>query len=301
LTKTRHFNKKLIKALVQAAMTVAALYIVLGKIDLQRLMTIVSQANPWYLAVAVLFFNISKIINAIRLNRYFQAIGLKLSQWYNLKLYYLGMFYNLFLPGGVGGDGYKIFILKKNHDITVINVFNAVFWDRVSGIFALIFLSAILLLPSRFTLLYPEQVHWFWGVAIAAYPLSLLLTRVLYRQFMPVFLVTAVESILIQLTQLISAWFILMAISATSNQIDYLAIFLISSVATILPLTIGGAGAREVTFFYALRHLGLDTNTGIALSLIFFVISAVSSLAGVLARIRHETGLPSAGEEPVTD
>ena len=37
--------------------------------------------------------------------------------------------------GGVGGDGYKIFILKKHHDITVMNVFSAVFWDRVSGIF----------------------------------------------------------------------------------------------------------------------------------------------------------------------
>ncbi|NTU92564.1 MAG: flippase-like domain-containing protein [Chlorobiaceae bacterium] len=269
-------------------MTVAALAIVMGKIDLDRLKTIVSHASPWYLLASILFFNISKIINAIRLNRFFRSIGLQLSQWYNLKLYYLGMFYNLFLPGGVGGDGYKIFILKKNHDITVINVFNAVFWDRVSGIFALVFLSALLLVPSRFTTIYPEQVHWFWAIAIAAYPLSLLLTRLFYRQFMPVFLVTAVESILVQATQLVSAWLILMAISATTNQIDYLAIFLISSVATILPLTIGGAGAREVTFFYALSHLGLDTNTGIALSLIFFVISAVSSLVGVLARMRHE-------------
>lgn len=298
MTKSKHLNKKLFKVLIQVAMTVGALYIVMGKIDLQRLKTIVSHANPLHLMAAVIFFNISKIINAIRLNRFFQSIGLRLSQWYNLKLYYLGMFYNLFLPGGVGGDGYKIFILKKNHGITVMNVFSAVFWDRVSGIFALVFLSAILLLPSRFSTLYPDQVHWFWGIAIVAYPLSLLLTRLFYRQFMPVFVITAIESILVQATQLISAWFILMAISATTNQIDYLAIFLISSVATILPLTIGGAGAREVTFFYALNHLGLDTNTGVALSLIFFVVSAISSLAGVLAKVKHETSLPVAEGEP---
>lgn len=290
MAKTRHFNKKLLKVLVQAAMTVAALYVVLGKIDLSKLQTIVLHANPWHLLASVLFFNISKIINAVRLNRFFKAIGLNLSRWYNLKLYYLGMFYNLFLPGGVGGDGYKIFVLQKHHDIKVMNVFNAVFWDRVSGIFALVFLSALLLVPSRFTLIYPDQVRWFWAIAGAAYPLSLLLTRLFYRQFMPVFLVTAIESILVQATQLVSAWFILLAISATSNQIDYLAIFLISSVATILPLTIGGAGAREVTFFYALNHLGLDTNTGVALSLIFFVVSAISSLVGVLAKVKHEEG-----------
>lgn len=297
MAKTRHFNKKLLKVLVQAAMTVAALYVVLGKIDLSRLQTIVLHANPWHLLASVLFFNISKIINAVRLNRFFKAIGLNLSRWYNLKLYYLGMFYNLFLPGGVGGDGYKIFVLQKHHDVKVMNVFNAVFWDRVSGIFALVFLSALMLVPSRFTLLYPEQVHWFWVIAATAYPLSLLLTRLFYRQFMPVFLVTAIESILVQTTQLVSAWFILLAISATSNQIDYLAIFLISSVATILPLTIGGAGAREVTFFYALNHLGLDTSTGVALSLIFFVVSAISSLVGILAKVKHEDG----GKKEKTD
>ncbi len=289
MTKTKSLNRKLLKALLQAVTTVAALYIVLGKIDLQRLGTVVSHANPWYLAAAIIFFNISKILNSLRLNRFFRAIGLRLPEWYNLKLYYLGMFYNLFLPGGVGGDGYKIYVLRKNHGMTVMNVFNAVFWDRVSGIFALVFLSAILLVPSRFALLYPDQIRLAWIIALAAYPLSLLLTRFFYRQFMPIFLRTAIESILIQGTQVISAWFILMAISASANQIDYLAIFLISSVATILPLTIGGAGAREVTFFYALRHLGLDVNTGIALSLIFFVISAISSLAGVFAKVRSES------------
>ena len=288
MTKTKSLNRKLFKALLQAAMTVAALYLVLRKVDLHRLGMLVSHANPWHLAGAVVFFNVSKLLNALRLNRFFRAIGLRLPEWYNLKLYYLGMFYNLFLPGGVGGDGYKIFILKKHHDITVMNVFSAVFWDRVSGIFALLFLSATLLLPSGFLTLYPQLTGWIWAIIIGAYPLSVLLTRLVNRQFLPVFIPTAIESLLVQATQLVSAWFILMAISATSNQIDYLAIFLISSVATILPLTIGGAGAREVTFFYALSHLGLDTGTGVALSLIFFVISAISSLAGVLARMQHE-------------
>jgi hypothetical protein len=289
LTKSSSFKGKFLKVAFQVLLTVAALAIVLSKTDLPRLTAIIRNANPWYLLAAVLFFNISKIVNALRLNRFFGAIGLQLSTWYNMKLYYLGMFYNLFLPGGVGGDGYKIYVLRKNHGITVLNIFNAVFWDRISGIFALVFLAAILLVPSSFAGLYPDQLHWVWLIAGAAYPLSLLLTRLFYRQFIPVFLVTAIESIVIQGTQVISAWFILMALSATTHQIDFLAIFLISTVATILPLTIGGAGAREVTFFYALQHLGLDTSTGIALSLIFFAISAISSLAGILTKIRHES------------
>ena len=283
-------KSKLIKTAIQVILTVAALAIVLSKTDLSQLWSIIRNAHPGYLLGSIIVFNISKIINALRLNRFFKAIGLNLSTWYNLKLYYLGMFYNLFLPGGIGGDGYKIYVLKKHHGLTVVNIFGAVFWDRVSGIFALIFLSALLIVPSSFAALYPGEMLWIWLIAGLSYPLSLLLTWLIYRQFMPVFLITAVESLAIQATQVISAWFILMALSASSHHIDYLAIFLISSVATILPLTIGGAGAREVTFFYALNHLGLDVNTGIALSLVFFVVSAISSLPGVLAKMRHEPG-----------
>ena len=301
MTKTSSSIKsKALKTAVQLLLTVAALAIVLSKTDIHRLSSLIQHAHFGYLLGSLLFFNISKIINAIRLNRFFTSIGLRLSAWYNLKLYYLGMFYNLFLPGGIGGDGYKIYVLKKNHGLTVINIFNAVFWDRVSGIFALIFLSALLIIPSSFAALYPGEMLWIWVIITVAYPVSLLLTWLFYRQFMPVFIITAFESLMVHVTQLISAWFILMAMSATAHQIDYLAIFLISSVATVLPLTVGGAGAREVTFFYALNHLGLDVNTGVALSLIFFAISAISSLVGILSRIRHEKSgeaLPAAGEE----
>lgn len=281
-------RSKALKTAIQLLLTVAALAIVLSKTDTERLTSLIRHVHPGYLLGSLLFFNISKIVNAVRLNRFFLAIGLRLSAWYNLKLYYLGMFYNLFLPGGIGGDGYKIYVLKKNHGLTVMNIFSAVFWDRVSGIFALVFLSALLIIPSSFAALYPGEMLWIWVIIAVSYPLSLLLTWLFYRQFMPVFIVTAFESLIIQATQVISAWFILMAMSATAHQIDYLAIFLISSVATILPLTVGGAGAREVTFFYALNHLGLDVNTGIALSLIFFAISAISSLVGILSKIRHE-------------
>lgn len=283
-------KSKVFKTVVQIVFTVGALAIVLTKTDLDQLWSIISNANPAYLLGAILFFNISKVVNAFRLNRYFTAIGLRLSGWYNLKLYYLGMFYNLFLPGGIGGDGYKIYVLKKHHGLKVVNIFSAVFWDRVSGIFALIFLSAALILPSSFAALHPDEMQWLWLIAGITYPLSLLLTWLFQRQFMSVFFITSVESLVIQITQVISAWFILMALSATTHQIDYLAIFLISSVATILPITIGGAGAREVTFYYALNHLALDVNTGIALSLVFFGISAISSLPGILAKMRHEPG-----------
>ncbi len=287
------FNpKKLFKPLLQLIVTALALYLVLRKTDVAKLFGIIRSTNPWYLLLSLLFFNISKLFNAVRLNRFFKAIGIELSALYNLKLYYLGMFYNLFLPGGVGGDGYKIYVLQKNHGMKMINVFHAVLWDRISGIFALVFLALVLLLPSTFALKFPQLVPYAWLLLGTIYPLALLLNKLFYKQFINIFTITALESMLVQVAQVISAFFILQAISLHANHIDYLAIFLLSTVATILPITIGGAGAREVTFYYLLNFIQLETNAGVALSLIFFGISAVSSLAGVLTKIRHEKSVP---------
>ncbi len=279
-------KKKLARTIIQVLISFTALYIVLAKTDTEKLLEIISTANPLYLLIAFVVFNISKILNALRLNRFFRAIGLKLKELYNIQLYYLGMFYNMFLPGGIGGDGYKIYILKKNHSMKMVNVFNAVFWDRVAGVFALVFLTAIFLIPSSFAALHSEYIPATYAVIVLSYPLSWVLTRFLYKQFNRIFFITAGESLLIQATQALSAWFILLALSVPSNHIDYLAIFLISTVATVLPITIGGAGAREITFFYLLKHLELDTNAGVALSLIFFAIAAISALIGMFLQGR---------------
>lgn len=286
MAKKNISKKKLVRTIIQVLISCIALYIVLVKTDTEKLLEIISTANPLYLVLAFVVFNISKVLNALRLNRFFRVIGLQLKELYNIQLYYLGMFYNMFLPGGIGGDGYKIYILKKNHSMKTVNVFNAVFWDRVAGVFALLFLTAVFLIPSSFAELHSKYVPATYAVIALSYPLSWVLTKLLYKQFSGIFFITAGESILIQAAQALSAWFILLALSVPSNHIDYLAIFLVSTVATVLPITVGGAGAREITFFYSLQYLGLDPNAGVALSLIFFAIAAVSSLIGMFLQGR---------------
>ena len=113
-----HNTKKTVKLLIQLGLTVLAIYLLLSKVNAHDILTAFQSSNIYYLLLAFIAFNISKIISAIRLNQFFMDIGLKLSQSYNLSLYYLGMFYNLFLPGGIGGDGYKVYLLNKKPTIT---------------------------------------------------------------------------------------------------------------------------------------------------------------------------------------
>src|SRR4249920_169589 len=122
------------------------LYLVLRKIQISDLMDRFNHSNPYWIMLAALFFAISKWVSAIRLNHFFRNTGLDLSDKENTRLYWLGMFYNMFLPGGIGGDGYKIFVLNRRFEIAIKKLFWAVFLDRVSGVVALGILSGVLAL-----------------------------------------------------------------------------------------------------------------------------------------------------------
>jgi uncharacterized membrane protein YbhN (UPF0104 family) len=111
----------------------------------------------------------------------------------------------------------------------------------------------------------------FWG-----------LNKKYFGEVYPVFWGSIGYAALVQLAQLASAYFILMALNVEENQLSYLFIFLISSIVSVLPLTIGGIGSREVTFFYGAKLLGLDENTSVGISMEFFIITALVSLFGIL-------------------
>ena len=98
---------------------------------------------------------------------------------------------------------------------------------------------------------------------------------------LPIFWKTTALSAVVQFAQLISIWFILLALNIELNQISYLIIFLISSIVAVVPLTLGGIGSREVTFFYGAKFLGLDQNISVGVSVLFFLITAIVSLIGV--------------------
>jgi uncharacterized membrane protein YbhN (UPF0104 family) len=226
---------------------------------------------------ACLFFDFSKVLSANRLNSFFNSSGILLPQHINLKLYWLGMFYNLFLPGGIGGDGYKVYYLKKNLRVPVKKSILALAIDRVTGLFALGIMClamSLLVLKGK----WHPTIH----LALIATATSLFYFTV-YRYFNKFYAklhYTNLQSFGVQLMQMISSALILIAMGIDQQILSYLFIFLISSVVAAIPFTIGGAGARELTFLYASRFLSLDPAVSVSFSLLFFIISAAVSLTG---------------------
>lgn len=88
-------------------LSVVLIYFVFTKIDISEIKRVLGQSQWSYLLVALLLFIFSKLVAAHRLLGFFHVLNVPIAKWDNLRLYALGMCYNLFLPGGIGGDAYK--------------------------------------------------------------------------------------------------------------------------------------------------------------------------------------------------
>lgn len=267
------------KLLLKTAVTACCLWYVGKKINWVASLQLIQHSNVAWLALATLLFTASKIVSSVRLNIYFKNIKVYLPQATNLRLYWLGMFYNLFLPGGIGGDAYKVILLNKTFGYPAKQLTAAVLLDRLTGVIALGLLAAV-----YFAALSPQGLAL---LLLAAITPALFICRYFVKKVFPSFITsfwpTLWLGIAVQGLQVMSVYAIMQAIGIGGQQTAYIFIFLLSSIVAILPLTIGGLGAREVVFLWGSKVL-LHTPgnaTPVSISISFYIITLLVSLVGV--------------------
>lgn len=291
---------KTIKLVAKVILSAVALYYVFSKIDLTQTIKAIMGINVWFLALSIIIYGISQVISAFRLNAFYKYVPVSIKSITNIKLYWLGMFYNLFLPGGVGGDGYKVFLINKYYKTSVKKLIGTVFADRLSGLSViLIYLCALVYFidydltkvdtPLNGIKLINNILHWitpFLNYFIILIPF-IVIGYYLYLRLFSKHLAGAiwkvfVLSIIIQGLQMISAIIILksMGTELGGMQDDYLFLFLLSSIMSAIPISLGGLGLREVTFMFGSQYLGLNQDHAVALSIIFYTISLFVSIFG---------------------
>jgi uncharacterized membrane protein YbhN (UPF0104 family) len=283
--------KNQLKTALKILLTGGALYLVFQKIDTAQLLQLSKNLSwPWLLPAIALFIG-SKVATAIRLNHYFANIQLVLSTWENWRLYLIGMFYNLFLPGGIGGDGYKVYLLNKAFKTPVKQLLKASLLDRLGGLVAIVALLLALVglieLPWKWFETWTTKVLLL-AAALGVVPAFWLLQKVLFPNFLPSFWQGIIWSLVGQLAQMASVFCLLLALGVQDKFLAYQAVFLLSSIVAVLPLTIGGVGARELVVVYAHSYAGIQETEAVAFSLLFFLISAAVSLSGAWVKWKRE-------------
>jgi uncharacterized membrane protein YbhN (UPF0104 family) len=155
--------------------------------------------------------------------------------------------------------------------------------DRISGLVALAVLGCLFA-----WLAFPEVPYHFMLLAgsILLVPAMYVVHRFFGKQFLAVTAHTTIVSMVVQLIQVACAWALLRSLHVHDNTAVYLAVFLVSSLVSVLPVSVGGIGLRELVFVTAAGYAPISPESSVAFSLMFFAVTALSSLPGGFISVR---------------
>ncbi|MBZ4676905.1 MAG: lysylphosphatidylglycerol synthetase [Anaerophaga sp.] len=276
---------KTIKLIAKIFISAGILWYITSKIDIEEIGKSIARANILLLLVALLIYVVSQVAAAFRLNTLFRLMPVNISEKTNIKLYWLGLFYNLFLPGGVGGDGFKVYMLNHYLKVPVKRSLGAIFADRLSGLTIIVTFILVLLHFVDYSFPYKLWLYFAIPVPLIAFYFFLKWVLPLFRK---AFVYISLWSVLVQGFQMLAAVSILYALGVenSGSYDDYLFLFFLSAIMASIPVTLGGIGAREFTFLMGAEYLHLQQDLAVALSLLFFSVSAVSALPGLWYTIK---------------
>ena len=137
-----------LKILVAAG--VIALLVGSGQLDFGRVAQ-AFQNGPGWIIIAALCLLFGICVTALRWHLLLKAQDLHLTYWNALRLTFVGIFFNTFMPGGTGGDFAKAYYVWDTGSKRAAAV-TTIFLDRVVGLYAMLGLASVMALLQAKTL-----------------------------------------------------------------------------------------------------------------------------------------------------
>jgi uncharacterized membrane protein YbhN (UPF0104 family) len=236
------------------------------------------------------------------------------------KAYYLGTFFNNFIPTSVGGDLIKASSLLKLDDTTFRDTSFSVLVERLSGTLVLVAIALyfLIFLPSKYAVfdfgLNVQRQYWIFLFFVLV--VSGLLIHFLYQHLFDgtstfgvrsylrelinfpanQLLLTAGVIILSLFFHLIRALiFIIMTrtIGFDLSLLDALFILPLIAFGSFLPVSFGSLGIREGIITACLATLGLGMESAFAVALVYRFLTILHSLVGGVVYLTDPISLPT--------
>jgi hypothetical protein len=189
------------------------------------------------------------------------------------------MFYNLFLPGAISGDAYKVVLLTRKQDVSYKKITAAVLLDRFSGLLALGLIMSVYGVIVLDNKLYDTILI---SGSVLAVIILYIVVRFFFKDFLPGFWPTFFWGIAVQVFTVVCIYCILIGLHIPLHQSEWVFIFLASSVITVIPISLGGGlGTREFIFVKGAEYFLLDIHVAPIISILYYLAIAISSLPGV--------------------
>ena len=322
-----------LSTLIKIVITVAGIAFVISQVDLAEVGRTLLNADPGWLLVTFLLINASLVLRAYRWQLLLRGLGVSIPFRRLVALYFVGNFFNAFLPTSFGGDVMRV--VEVTRDVEPRVAAGTVIVDRLTGLLML-FVMALLALPFRPENFPPELLRLVIGVSVLGLLVgAILLEGSLLRRsgrWLPSKLSPVGEGPIARVLQAVNAtgwravggallvslvfnliltswwWTAARALNYTIPFTFFLLVIPILSISLLVP-AIGGFGPREAvaTVLFdgtvvAQGMAALPDGTGFALSALVYFLQRLSGLLGgpvyLWMTVRADRPEPQAETEP---
>ncbi len=325
--KKRAISPKLIAKIL---ISVILMGFLLHYTGLESTLARLSEANLWYIPVGIAFYLVAQLFSSYRWQFLSAALDFKFSLREFYDYYLIGMFFNLFLPGAIGGDMLRMFYLAKRANRRKREALLTLLAERGVGLVALLILTSLVCLTPalqavdlkipiqlptlpvlhfdlRFLLLGLSSGMLMGYLGLWVLPMDRLIARIpklallgqakVYWANVGLLAKSVALSLFVHAMMVGMHLLIAQALNVHVDPLYMTVVYGVVSLASVLPIAFNGFGVREGTYLLLLTKTGLTADTAMAFAFYWVIISTLTSLLGGLVLIKGHYKTPTAEDE----
>ncbi|MFA6350375.1 MAG: lysylphosphatidylglycerol synthase transmembrane domain-containing protein [Candidatus Omnitrophota bacterium] len=303
--------KKLFSILLRIGISILILYYLFRQIDKKMLLDVIHHSDKVLLFVGFLMYQLGNIFCLLRWHMLLRTAKIHLSLRRVLVSFAGGMFFNLFLPSTIGGDMMRAIDLSR-HTNRSKEVVATVLLDRISGYIGLVLIALFaviiggrlientsvivsvvlitIILILGLLVLYNSRIYSKISVFLQAgkankireYLKGLHHEIHIFKHHRSAIINNILLSLLVQITGPLMFYLIAASMGLKLKLIYFFVYIPIIGAVSMLPISIGGLGLRDVTTIYFFGKADVAQNLAFAMSLINFSFILITGIAGGL-------------------
>lgn len=313
--------KKFFVIAIRVLVSVGLLVYLVHLADLNKVYQVIRVADYTYFGLAIIIFLVALLFFTLRWQVLLKQADLSPGYWHLLVFYFIGYFFNNFLPTTIGGDVSRAYNAAKSNGDKAGSI-GIVLFERILGVLATLTLGSLSLiwasryfhssrliiitvtllafvLFAMFNLLNPALFHVTSSLLnkISLFGIGEKINQVLetihgFRNAKSTIFYGYLISLTCQLLLILMNYVLAIALGLHEVTIGYL--FLVIPVTFVMGLfpSINGLGVRDTGYVLLLPRLGVSAAEALSLSFLNTLVPmVVSTVGGVLLMFyRHKTG-----------
>lgn len=298
-------SKKSRNIVLKGFVTATLIFYLIYQIDFEEALNILRKSNPIYILLSFFLINLGIFISSYKWYLLLRGKGIEYSYLRLNTAYYIGSFFNNFLPSIIGGDFIKSKLISKKEDFHLI--MSSTIVERYLGVLAtlvFVFVSYFIVLSRVNFPIEAMIIAILISFAAIAFPIILIYGsrlsnvkkliqylpkntyKVLEKYFIALkefkknILIGFCLSIVFHLVRLLIYYTVCMFLSV---EVDIFFLAFAMSVNTIIlmfPISINGIGVRESVFVVILGQIGVNPTKSALVGFSVYTLVLISSLVG---------------------